>query len=336
MIKIPQKKDKEKKKAEYINKIFRGEKLKSGTRSYQPEEYEGFKYIKQIIKFFEDKDGVYSFSKIKDSLIMPQDDKIPVKSFVQMRILKLEKFKQKVDDRIFSIGDFGEFLLKKYLSSSYEVMLLSSFLNYSIIPYIINDLNNILHLELTDTNIKKTDILSQLNKAKRNNIMELLGLYTRASDSVYCTIPIFYKNIDINTKKIKIQEYNPELKEQASTISLDFAFKEIYQIIRNLNIGNELFITLEDLYNYLVRPKRLIQDYNFDIFNENKYSFSGMLFFLRDESDSIEDEDVYIFKKVFKAVQVRNKKLKVDPILDEKIKQNIKNPEFYIRMEYLE
>ncbi len=267
---------------------------------------------------------------------MLQDDEIPVKSFVQMKIIKLEKYTQTINERIFSIGEFGQFISQKYISSSFEVMLLSSFLNYSIIPYIINDLNKILHYEINDESIEQTEVLSQLNKAKKRSIMDLLGLYTRASDSVYCTIPIFYRNKDSNTNKFVIQEYNPELKEQASVISLDFAFREIYKIIQNLKIGNEMFITLEDLYNYLVIPERIIDNYSFEQFKENIFPFSGMFYFFRDDSEIIEDEDVYIFKKIFKAVQVRNKKLKVEPILDDKIKKEIKNPEFYIRLEYIE
>lgn len=320
----------------YMNDVFRGDKLQSGTTSFQVEEYEGFKYIKQILKFFKGNSGAYHSSDIIKSLVMLYEDQVPFNSFVQLRIIEVEKYAHKTDERTFKIGKFGQFLLDKYFSSRYEVMLLSAFLNYSIIPYIIYDLNQILNQELIDVNINKTELLKELNLAKRNIVQTLLGLYTSSSDSVYCTIPIFYKNKDSITNKTIIQEYNPELKEQASIICLDFAIEEIFLIIQNLRIGTKLFITLEDLYNYLVRPERIIEGFSFEVFKNNSYPFSGMLYFLRDEvEEAIEDEDVYLFKKIFRAVQSRNKFIKVESILDDVIKKDIKNLEFYERIEYL-
>jgi len=336
-------KNKEPKK-EYLNEIYLGEELIGGTLGFQPEHYQGFKYLKKILLFFKDQienntENNIKFLDLKSSLFKGFEENISDLVFVQLRILKNVKNTQKVDDREFLIGDFGKFLLTNYIQKNYETMLLAAYILFSVIPMCIYDLQNLINLELNAKNLKRTEIYSQVNKTKQILLLNLLGIYSSQSSYTYKTIPLFElvkKDEKNNTVKI-IKSKRISFKKQAAIICLDYAIEKIIKTIKKLkNLHLKDFITMEDLYLYLVRPdllKDYIPKYEFQVFINFTYPFSNMFYFLRND-DLLENDDIDLFYEIFYAVNNKHPGwIRVDemydPILIQKLKTKVLAKKLY-------
>lgn len=313
-------KKKSKTASDKINKIFRGAKLKGGTTSYQPELYIGLKYIKEMLKFFQDKQNPQKQPEIHKYIkenYMRLDEKMDLKYFIQMRILEQTNDATKIEDREYRLGDYGKFLLDKYFIQRTEILLLSALILFSIIPYCIFDLQNLINKKLNDANYKKTIVFKGLNPAKRTALQTLLGVHGQKSSLTYKTIPLFFLDERIKGNKTEktVKEKKPRLKKTASIICLDYMIKDVLKEITEMK--KEEYITLEDLYFYLVRCKELDDNYGFETFTDEKYVYSNVFHFLQ-HTDNINDEEFYPFLEIFDAVyEKRSDCIKVDNILDD-------------------
>lgn len=330
------------KKKNTLNRVYKGKKKgEGGTLSIQMEQYEGFKYIKKILQFFQENEGQHQFSELREYFEMRQDEYVPDIVFVQTRILKLAKEASKIDDREYELGEFGNFLKDNYISENPKALLLSAFLVYSVVPYIIYDIYQALNKKFIRKNFKgKT--YSKFNNAKKEAFLELLGIHSKGSHHIYDTIPLFA----LKTKKVGKSNINilrqdkPSIIDKAGIISLNFVLSDTYKNIRKIYERQNKripYIKLEDLYFYLVRPKILIENYDLYTFLDDLYPYSGIFYFLRSSdkssNENFEFDDIYWFLQTFEDVQVKCIDLfKVDPILDLKIVDNLRIPELNYRI----
>lgn len=335
------------KKQKNLNSVYTGKKkLNGGTHSIQMEQYIGLKYIRDILCFFKEHQGSQRFSDIIESFNMFQEEYVPDIVFVQLRILKLAKSAQKVEDRYFELGVYGNFLLNNYLSEDPKALLLSAFLIYSVIPRIIYDLNQFLYQKFVKSKIKG-EFFSLYNEAKKEAFLELLGIHSKASSFIYDPIPLF----TLRTKTVGksdidfLREGKPSIKDSAGLIALHYILNQVLGTIKEIYEKKKLifpYIHLEDLYFYLVRPEVLIEKYDpIKTFLTATYPYSGIFYFLRDKKSNIdnnfENDDINWFLQIFEDIQTKFADIiTVNPILDVELKAKLKIPELNYKISLIE